>query len=100
MSDLRSEIEQAVKTGQLLGSSAGNIRQILESSQDPVVSRSIEELVAAGAWAELNDRFYKTLAFGTGGLRGRTIGKVPLPSSGERPSRWIAPSIPAWAPTR
>ena len=77
MSDLRSEIEQAVKTGQLLGSSAGNIRQILESSQDPVVSRSIEELVAAGAWAELNDRFYKTLAFGTGGLRGRTIGQVP-----------------------
>ena len=27
-------------------------------------------------WDELNDRFYKTLAFGTGGLRGRTIGKV------------------------
>ena len=30
----------------------------------------------AGEWAELNDRFYKTLAFGTGGLRGRTIGKI------------------------
>src|SRR5207245_10473832 len=26
--------------------------------------------------AELNDRFYKTLEFGTGGLRGRSIGKI------------------------
>ncbi len=25
---------------------------------------------------ELNDRFYRTLSFGTGGLRGRTIGKI------------------------
>jgi phosphoglucomutase len=36
----------------------------------------VSELAAAGAWDELNDRFFKTLAFGTGGLRGRTIGKV------------------------
>ena len=34
------------------------------------------ELAAKGDWAELNDRFFKTLAFGTGGLRGRTIGKI------------------------
>ena len=27
-------------------------------------------------WEEINDRFYKSLEFGTGGLRGRTIGKV------------------------
>ncbi|MCX6630071.1 MAG: phospho-sugar mutase [Candidatus Solibacter sp.] len=26
-------------------------------------------------WTELTDRFYRTLEFGTGGLRGRTIGK-------------------------
>lgn len=39
-------------------------------------SRVIDELVAAEEWAELNDRFYKTLQFGTGGLRGRTIGKI------------------------
>jgi phosphoglucomutase len=33
-------------------------------------------LVEQGAWEELNDRFYRELAFGTGGMRGRTIGKV------------------------
>ena len=27
-------------------------------------------------WGELNDRFYCYLAFGTGGMRGRTVGKV------------------------
>lgn len=94
MSDLRSDIEQAVKTGQLLESSAGNIRQILESSQDPVVSLSIGELVAAGAWAELNDRFYKTLAFGTGGLRGRTIGKVPTAAEQGAPQPLCRPEHP------
>ena len=36
---------------------------------------SIEELVSEAAWDELNDRFYKQLEFGTGGMRGRTIGK-------------------------
>ncbi len=39
-------------------------------------SRSVSELIDAAAWSELNDRFYQTQAFGTGGLRGRTIGKI------------------------
>ncbi len=43
---------------------------------DPWVIESIFELVEGEHWAEINDRFYKTLAFGTGGLRGRTIGGV------------------------
>ena len=34
------------------------------------------ELVEQSAWQELDDRFFKTLAFGTGGLRGRTIGRM------------------------
>jgi phosphoglucomutase len=38
--------------------------------------RALEELAEAHEWPELNDRFYQTLAFGTGGLRGRTIGKI------------------------
>ena len=33
---------------------------------------AIEELVAKQQWPELNDRFYRTLEFGTGGMRGRT----------------------------
>lgn len=42
--------------------------------------KSIEELVAGEEWSELNDRFFKKIAFGTGGMRGRTIGKVTPPS--------------------
>jgi phosphoglucomutase len=76
MSDLRTEIEAAVQSGSLLRSSALNIQQTLERSASAVVQHSVAELVTAGAWDELNDRFYKTLAFGTGGLRGRTIGKI------------------------
>lgn len=41
---------------------------------------AIEELVSANQWSELNDRFFKKIAFGTGGMRGRTIGKVTPPS--------------------
>ena len=37
---------------------------------------SIEELVSKNEWSELNDRFYRYLEFGTGGMRGRTVGVV------------------------
>ena len=73
MSDLRSRIQSA---SQLLESSARNILTMLDRSNSPVVLQSITELVERGEWAELNDRFFKTIAFGTGGLRGRTIGKI------------------------
>jgi phosphoglucomutase len=35
---------------------------------------SLLELIDRGEWNELNDRFYRYLEFGTGGMRGRTIG--------------------------
>lgn len=76
MSELNSQLEQAVASGKLLEGSAANIVQMLSRTGSPVCRQSIEELVAAGEWSELNDRFFRTLAFGTGGLRGRTIGKI------------------------
>jgi phosphoglucomutase len=76
MSEISTRIQEAVSAGQLLESSARNIGQMLERSSSPVAAESIKELVEQGAWEELNDRFYRTLAFGTGGLRGRTIGKI------------------------
>ncbi len=69
-------LKQAVAEGKLLESSLENINLLTGGTQDPVVPAAIEQLVEAGEWAELNNRFYKTLAFGTGGLRGRTIGTV------------------------
>ncbi len=69
-------LKQAVAEGKLLESSLENIALLTGGTQDPVVPAAIGQLVEAGEWAELNNRFYKTLAFGTGGLRGRTIGTV------------------------
>src|SRR6516165_9323084 len=76
LADLNARIEQAVAHGQLIGSSAKNIRTLLEGAGSDVYFQSVNELVDAAEWQELNDRFYQTLAFGTGGLRGRTIGKI------------------------
>jgi phosphoglucomutase len=66
----------AVASGKLLEAAAKNIATLLAASSSDLYARVVAELVEADAWSELNDRFYKTLAFGTGGLRGRTIAKV------------------------
>lgn len=76
MSDLRNRISTAAAEGHLLQSSSGNLAVFLDRTTAPLYRESITELAEAGEWSELNDRFFKTLAFGTGGLRGRTIGKV------------------------
>ena len=76
MSAVDHLLQQAVTEGKLLASSLANIRLLLSGTKDATASQSIVELAENSEWAELNDRFYKTLAFGTGGLRGRTIGKV------------------------
>src|SRR6266581_4825250 len=73
---LNSKIERAVADGQLMDSAAKNIRNLLAGAPSDFYSQVVNELVTAGEWRELNDRFYQTLAFGTGGLRGRTIGKI------------------------
>jgi phosphoglucomutase len=73
--DLLPAVENAMATAKLLESSAANIRLTLAGTSSPIAAQSITELVEAGEWTELNDRFYRALAFGTGGIRGRTIGK-------------------------
>jgi phosphoglucomutase len=70
-------IAAAAKAGQLLPGTAENLAAFLAARFPPWAERSIDELVANGAWSELNDRFYRYLEFGTGGMRGRTIGVVP-----------------------
>ncbi|MFZ4682306.1 MAG: phospho-sugar mutase, partial [Terrimicrobiaceae bacterium] len=74
MSDLTATIEAAAQSGKILPSSAANILSLLEKSSSPVDAASISELVAAENWTELDNRFFRTIAFGTGGLRGKTIG--------------------------
>jgi len=88
---LDSKISRAVADGQLMEPAAKNIHALLGGAPSDLYLRSVSELVDAGKWSELNDRFYRTLAFGTGGLRGRTIGKIVTSAErgnarkGERP---------------
>src|SRR2546423_4276796 len=67
-------LEAAAK--HLLPSTSANIRSFLQQTTRPLYVSAVQELLKAAEWAELNDRFFRTLAFGTGGLRGRTMGKV------------------------
>ena len=73
---LETKIAEAGRAGQLLDSSVQNITSLLDGAPSPFYGDVVSELVVGGEWSELNDRFFRTLAFGTGGLRGRTIGKV------------------------
>ena len=74
---IKEKIEKAVKEEKLLSSAQHNIHQLLELENCPEwILNSLDELVTGELWEELNDRFHTNLAFGTGGMRGRTIGKV------------------------
>jgi phosphoglucomutase len=71
-----SKIERAVADGKLMEWAAKNIHALLAGAPSDLYLRAVSELVDADEWPELNDRFYQTFTFGTGGLRGRTIGKI------------------------
>ena len=74
---LIEEIESAGAQGSLLESTVANLKIWANADFLPDwVCASIAELVEKSAWEELNDRFYQNMAFGTGGIRGRTIGKI------------------------
>jgi phosphoglucomutase len=74
---LIEKIESAGAAGSLLESSVANLKIWASADFLPEwVGVSIAELVDKEEWEELNDRFYQNMAFGTGGIRGRTIGKV------------------------
>src|SRR5260370_24371872 len=74
--EIKAKIKNAIARGQLLELAAKNIRALLAGAPADLYLRVIDELIGNGEWDDLNDRFYKTLEFGTGGLRGRTIGKI------------------------
>jgi phosphoglucomutase len=68
---------KALEQNELLQSSFENINEFLETEEIPQrITLSIVELIENEDWSELNDRFHTNLAFGTGGMRGRTIGKT------------------------
>ena len=90
------KVERAVEAGQLSAESGKNIKKTFVGAKGGSVERvSLEALVGSGEWGELNDRFFRTLAFGTGGLRGRTIGKVVTEAEMGKPTALGRPEFPA-----
>jgi phosphoglucomutase len=94
MSDLSETLEHAAQEDRLLASTVANILHLLSGGNDPVYRAAIDELVENEAWTELNDRFFKALAFGTGGLRGRTIGKIVTRAEAGSQAGGICPEFP------
>ncbi len=82
-------------TSKLLSSTQGNITRVYN---DPATEQrdraSIDELLAAQAWTELDDRFFRDIAFGTGGMRGRTIGKIVTKAEAGKPQPLDRPEFP------
>ncbi len=76
MNDLSETLAAAVTSEKLLASAKNNIESLLAGAASDLPKLTVTELLAAENFSELNDRFFKTLAFGTGGLRGRTIGRT------------------------
>ncbi|RFC49533.1 MAG: phosphoglucomutase [Verrucomicrobia bacterium] len=95
MNTLTDRLDAAVVAGELLSASRENILGLLQSSSNPLYAESIGQLATAGEWAELNDRFFQKLAFGTGGMRARTIGKVVTAAEQGTPTSLGRPEFPA-----
>ena len=45
-------------------------REYIAGETHPVFRAEVEDLIARQDWKGLQERFYSTLAFGTGGMRG------------------------------
>ena len=85
-------LKNALAEGKLLESTHENLEGWINKDFLPQWAKdSIYELIQQSAWDELNDRFYKTLEFGTGGMRGRTIGNIVPKSELGTPSKEGAP---------
>ncbi|MDR2430235.1 MAG: phospho-sugar mutase [Puniceicoccales bacterium] len=96
MTDILAHAAQARATGQLLAVAHDNLSEwILAGFLPPWAQRALAELVAQGEWEELNDRFFKKLSFGTGGIRGLTIGRVSAPAERGQPTVQGTPAHPA-----
>ena len=86
---INNNLDEAKKAGFILSTTHKNCEDFLSFDGMPIWAKSsIEELIESENWTELNDRFFKNLTFGTGGMRGRTIGKaITRNESGARSSK-------------
>ncbi len=73
---ITTELDSAVSAGRLSSDSRKNALELLGGATSPLYAQVVAELIGAGAWKELDDRFFRKLSFGTSGLRGRTVGNL------------------------
>lgn len=92
---LKQALRDAGKRGDILKETLENALSWIEHNHQEWMLASLGELVESACWTELNDRFFKTLAFGTGGLRGRTIGGVTTAAERGKPNELGRPQYPA-----
>jgi phosphoglucomutase len=85
------QLQSGVFSGQLMASSTANVAAFLGAGLPVWAQASIRELLDKRRWSELNDRFYKELEFGTGGIRGRTIGAVATGAETGTPGQFGCP---------
>ena len=72
-----SALEEATKNKKILPTTRSNCENFLSLENMPRWAKeSILELIESENWIELNDRFFRDITLGTGGMRGRTIGKT------------------------
>lgn len=92
--ELESKLQSAVDQSLLLPAALENIRKLLAGAPSSLYETAVLQLADLAAWEELNDRFFRTLAFGTGGLRGRSIGRVVAPVETGTPAALGRPEFP------
>lgn len=94
--EIYAKIQTARKEGKLLDSTVDHLQEWLSADFFPQWAlMSMNELIEQGAWDELNDRFYEYLTFGTGGMRGRTMGRWITPSERGASAEPASPVHPA-----
>ena len=85
------KLQAAVASGALMPAAAANINAYLAAKLPAWAQSSIGELIDNASWGELNDRFYRELEFGTGGIRGRTIATVATRAETGTPGQYGVP---------
>ena len=89
-------LTQAKEKKILYQSTIENILELTECEEIPDwIIASLQELLDNENWEELNNRFYTKLSFGTGGMRGRTIGKFITKSERGKAKEKETPSFAA-----
>lgn len=83
--------KSAASVADVLGKTIANIDAAAANGNGAFL-QAIADLQDSGSYTEIVNRFYRTLAFGTGGLRGRSIGEIVTPSergksTGPRPDQ-------------